>query len=130
VSASRRSILHAEPCFCDKISPEHSANRPSGLFDLRGAEVVFLIDAGVVAQAAPAPIMGAGTVARVLGRIAPAASLQPAQVNGHPALIIRLNGAIDTVIAVRIDDGRIHGLFAVRNPEKLSHMNHETALRR
>jgi RNA polymerase sigma-70 factor (ECF subfamily) len=76
------------------------------------------------------PIEGADTVAHVLGRIAAAASLQPAPVNGHPALIIRLNGAIDTVMAVRIDDGLITGLYAVRNPEKLSHMDRETALRR
>jgi RNA polymerase sigma-70 factor (ECF subfamily) len=44
--------------------------------------------------------------------------------------IIRLNGQIDTVIAVRIDDGLITGLYAARNPEKLSHMDRETALRR
>jgi hypothetical protein len=69
-------------------------------------------------------------VARILGRIAAAASLQPTQVNCYPALIIRLNGAIDTVIAVRIDDGLITGLYAVRNPEKLSHMEQETTLRR
>jgi RNA polymerase sigma-70 factor (ECF subfamily) len=69
-------------------------------------------------------------VADVLGRIATAASLQPAQVNGYPALILRLNGEIDTVIAMRIDDGLITGLYAVRNPEKLSRMERETALRR
>jgi hypothetical protein len=69
-------------------------------------------------------------VADVLGRIATAASLQPAQVNGYPALILRLNGEIDTVLAVRIDDGLITGLYAVRNPEKLAHMERETALRR
>jgi hypothetical protein len=54
----------------------------------------------------------------------------PAQVNGYPALILRLNGEIDTVIAVRIDDGLITGLYAVRNPDKLSHLKRETALRR
>jgi hypothetical protein len=69
-------------------------------------------------------------LAHILGRIAAAASLQPAQVNGHPALIVRLNGEIDTVIAVRIDDGLIIRLYAVRNPEKLSHMEQETTLRR
>ena len=55
---------------------------------------------------------------------------EPAQVNGYPALILRLDGEIDTVVAVRIDDGLITGLYAVRNPEKLSHMERETALRR
>ena len=100
------------------------------LLDILAPDVVFLGDGGGVKQAALAPVAGAGTVARVLGRIAAAASLQPAQVNGYPALIIRLNGEIDTVIAVRIDDGLITGLYAVRNPEKLSHMERETALRR
>jgi RNA polymerase sigma-70 factor, ECF subfamily len=80
-------------------------------------------------QATLSPVVGADRVARVLGRIA-AASLRPAQVNGHPALIIRLNGAIDTVVAVRIDDGRVTGLYAVRNPEKPAHMEGETVLRR
>ncbi len=36
----------------------------------------------------------------------------------------------DARLAVRIDDGLITGLYAVRNPEKLSHMQRETALRR
>ena len=81
-----------------------------------------------------APVVGAGRVARLLaaglGRIAAAASLQPVQVNGYPALILRLNGEIDGVIAVRIDDGLITGLYVVRNPEKLSHIEQETTLRR
>ncbi len=104
------------------------------LLDILAPDVVALSDGGGVKQAMPRPVVGAGRVARVLaaglGRIAAAASLQPAQVNGYPALILRLNGEIDTVIAVRIDDGLITGLYAVRNPEKLSHMERETTLRR
>ena len=97
-------------------------------------DVVFLGDGGGIKQAVPRPIVGAGKVGRLLalglGRIGAAASLQPAQVNGYPALILRLNGEINTVVAVRIDDGLITGLYAVRNPEKLSHMEQETTLRR
>ncbi len=100
------------------------------LLDTLAPDVVFLSDGGGVVPAALAPVAGADSVAHILGRIAAAASLQPAQVNGYPALIIRLNGKIDTVIAVRIHDGLITGLYAVRNPEKLSHMERETALRR
>ena len=100
------------------------------LLDILAPDVVFLGDGGGVVPAALAPVAGADTVAHILGRIAAAASLQPAQVNGYPALIIRLNGEIDTVIAVRINDGLITGLYAVRNPEKLSHMEQEAALRR
>jgi RNA polymerase sigma-70 factor (TIGR02957 family) len=104
------------------------------LLDILAPDVVFLGDGGGVVQTVPAPVVGAGRVARLLaiglGRIAAMASLQPAQVNGYPALILRLNGEIDTVIAVRIDDGLITGMYAVRNPEKLSHMEQETTLRR
>jgi RNA polymerase sigma-70 factor (ECF subfamily) len=100
------------------------------LLDILAPDVVFLGDGGGIAQAALAPVVGADNVAQVLGRIAAAALLQPAQVNGYPALIIRLNGDIDTVIAARTDGGLITGLYAVRNPEKLSHMQRETALRR
>ena len=102
------------------------------LLDILAPDVVFLGDGGGVKQAVLRPIVGADKVARLMAtglrRIAAVASLQPAQVNGYPALILRLNGEIDTVVAVRIDDGLVTGLYAMRNPEKLSHMERETAL--
>ncbi|WP_328408096.1 RNA polymerase sigma-70 factor [Nocardia sp. NBC_00403] len=100
------------------------------LLDLLAPDVVLLGDGGGVVQAALSPVVGAGSVAAVLGRIAATASLQPAQVNGNPALILRLNGEIDTVVAVRIDEGLITGLYAVRNPAKLSRVEQETAVSR
>lgn len=100
------------------------------LLDILAPDVVLLTDGGGVVQAALAPVVGADQVAHVLGRIAAAMSLQPTQVNGDPALIVRLGGEIDTVMAMRIDDGLITGLYAVRNPEKLSHLERETTLRR
>ena len=104
------------------------------LLDILAPDVVLLGDGGGVKQAVLRPIVGADKVARLLatgmGRITAAVSLQPVQVNGYPALILRLNDEINTVIAVRIDDGLITGLYAVRNPEKLSHMQRETGLRR
>jgi RNA polymerase sigma-70 factor (ECF subfamily) len=51
-----------------------------------------------------------------------------AQVNGYSALILRLEGEIDSVLAVRIDEGLITGLYAVRNPQKLLHLQRETVL--
>ncbi|MBZ9638292.1 RNA polymerase sigma-70 factor [Streptomyces sp. PSKA30] len=100
------------------------------LLDILAPDVVLLTDGGGVVQAALAPVVGADQVAHVLGRITAAMSLQPTQVNGDPALIVRLGGEIDTVMAMRIDDGLITGLYAVRNPEKLSHLERETTLRR
>ncbi|WP_419197669.1 RNA polymerase sigma-70 factor [Microbispora hainanensis] len=100
------------------------------LLDILAPDIVFLADGGGLKQAAPTPIVGADQVAHLLSRLAPAASLQPAHVNGHPALIIRADGHVDTVITVRIDDGLITGLYAVRNPEKLSHMEREITVTR
>jgi len=104
-----------------------------GLLDLLAPDVVFLGDGGGVAEAALSPVVGAGRVARLLalglGRI-DAASLHQAQVNGYPALILRVDGEVDTVVAVHVDDGLIKGLYAVRNPAKLAHLERETTLRR
>jgi RNA polymerase sigma-70 factor (ECF subfamily) len=104
-----------------------------GLLDILAPDVVFLGDGGGIKQAVLRPVVGADKVARLLasglGRI-DAQSLHPAQVNGFPALVLRIDDAIDTVVALRIDDGLVTGLYAVRNPEKLSHMEEAIALRR
>jgi RNA polymerase sigma-70 factor (TIGR02957 family) len=90
------------------------------LLDILAPDVVLLGDGGGIKQTVARPIVGAGKVGRLLvaalGRITAGASLHAAEVNGHPALIVRLDGAIDTVIAVRLDEGRITGLYAMRNP--------------
>ncbi|MCG8928401.1 RNA polymerase sigma-70 factor [Lentzea sp. CC55] len=103
------------------------------LLDLLAPDVVFLGDGGGVKQAVPRPVVGASKVARLLlGGLLKVTGweMEPAQVNGYPALVVRFGGELDTVIAVRLEDGRISGLYAVRNPEKLSHMDRETSLRR
>ncbi|PWU43780.1 RNA polymerase subunit sigma-24 [Micromonospora globispora] len=104
------------------------------LLDILAPDVVLLGDGGGVKQAVPRPIVGVDKVARLLvggwGKVPGVTSLRPAQVNGHPALVVRLDGELDTVLALRIDDGLISGIYAVRNPEKLSHMERETALSR
>jgi RNA polymerase sigma-70 factor (TIGR02957 family) len=104
------------------------------LVDVLAPDVVMLSDGGGVKQALQRPITGANRVARVLGlglpRIVGEVSVEPVQINGGPALIIRIDGEIDNVVAVRIDDGLISGLYIVRNPQKLSYVQHETALGR
>jgi RNA polymerase sigma-70 factor (TIGR02957 family) len=100
------------------------------LLDILAPDVVLIGDGGGVVPAALAPIVGAAGVAEVLRRITPAVSPTMTQVNGYPALILRRDGGTDTVLTVRIDEGLITGLYAVRNPEKLSHMERETTLRR
>ncbi|WP_067837675.1 RNA polymerase sigma-70 factor [Nocardia lijiangensis] len=104
------------------------------LLDLLAPDVVLLGDGGGVVQAVLRPIVGADRVARLLAagtpRIAGEISTEPVQVNGRPALIVRIDGEIDDVVAMRIDDGLITGLYVVRNPEKLSRVERETTVSR
>jgi RNA polymerase sigma-70 factor (TIGR02957 family) len=103
------------------------------LLDLLAPDVVFLGDGGGVARAVLSPVVGATKVAAVLAaglRRIDAAALQHVQVNGHPALVLRVDGEPDTVVAVRLDGGLVTGLYAVRNPAKLSHLDRQTALTR
>jgi RNA polymerase sigma-70 factor (TIGR02957 family) len=103
------------------------------LLDLLAPDVVFLGDGGGVVQAVLRPVVGADQVAGLLAglpRFGGERSVGPAQINGCPALIVRRNGEIDSVVAVRIDEGKITGLYVVRNPEKLSRVEQETAVSR
>jgi RNA polymerase sigma-70 factor (TIGR02957 family) len=103
------------------------------LLDLLAPDVVFLGDGGGVVQTVLRPVVGADQVAGLLAglpRFWGGRSVEPAQINGCPALIVRRNGEIDSVVAVRIDEGKIAGLYVVRNPEKLSRVGQEPAVSR
>ncbi|GAA2119568.1 RNA polymerase sigma-70 factor [Actinomadura alba] len=104
------------------------------LLDILAPDVVLLSDGGGLKQTVPRPIVGAGKVGRLLGaglnRLGAEASVEPVQVNGYPGLIMRRNGELDTVVAMRVEDGLITGFYFVRNPEKLSRVEQETALSR
>jgi RNA polymerase sigma-70 factor (TIGR02957 family) len=104
------------------------------LLDILAPDIVLLGDGGGVKQAVPRPIVGADKVARLLGaglgRVGADISVEPAQVNGCPALILRLNGELDGVMAMRFDDGLVTGLYYVRNPDKLSRIDQETPVSR
>ncbi|MFC9293669.1 RNA polymerase sigma-70 factor [Streptomyces sp. NPDC057011] len=105
-----------------------------GLLDLLAPDVVALSDGGDIKQAVPRPIVGAEKVGRMLAAgvavWGPVATVEPAQINGHPALVVRIDGEIDLVVALRIDEGAITGIYSVRNPEKLTRMERETAVSR
>lgn len=104
------------------------------LVDVLAPDVVLLSDGGGIKQALPRPITGATRVARLLAvgvpKISGEASVERVLINGFPALIVRLDGEIDNVVALRMDEGLITGLYIVRNPQKLSYVQRETTLHR
>ncbi|CAM5734706.1 RNA polymerase sigma-70 factor OS=Streptomyces alboniger OX=132473 GN=CP975_13940 PE=3 SV=1 [Streptomyces alboniger] len=105
---------------------------PQGLLYVLAPEVVLMGDGGGIKQAALRPITGADKVARFmiggLGKNERPITVTPTVVNGSPALLVRLDGEIDGVMAIRLENARITGLYYVRNPEKLSRLESETPL--
>ncbi|MBX3303195.1 MAG: hypothetical protein KF693_13355 [Nitrospira sp.] len=103
-----------------------------GLLDILTPGVVLVADGGGVKQAVLRPIVGAEKVVRLiaggLGKSKATFTAEHTMINGNPALVLRLNGEIDGVMCVRVEDARIAILYYVRNPEKLSHIDSETLL--
>lgn len=103
-----------------------------GFLDVLAPEVVLVGDGGGIKQAAVRPIVGADKVARFmlggLGKSKLPIAVAPTVVNGSPALLVHLDGEIDGVMAFRLEDGLITGLYYVRNPQKLTRVASETPL--
>ncbi|KAK1180522.1 RNA polymerase sigma-70 factor [Streptomyces sp. NBS 14/10] len=101
-----------------------------GLLDVLAPEVVLMSDGGGVRQAARRPVVGADKVARYIvgGSAGVTLTGEPTVVNGSPGLVLRVDGETDGVIAIRVEDDRIVGLYYVRNPEKLTRVGSETPL--
>jgi RNA polymerase sigma-70 factor (ECF subfamily) len=103
-----------------------------GLLDVLAPDVVAISDGGGIKQATPRPVIGAGKVARFivggLTRNDVALTVEATTVNGSPALALYVDGELDGVIAMRVEDTRIAGLYYVRNPQKLSRVDSEIPL--
>jgi hypothetical protein len=76
--------------------------------------------------------VGADKVARYIiggvGKAEVALTGDPTVVNGYPALLVCVDGELDGVLAIRVEDARITGFYYVRNPEKLTRVESETPL--
>ncbi|WP_406052573.1 RNA polymerase sigma-70 factor [Kribbella sp. NBC_00889] len=102
------------------------------LLDVLAPDVVLVSDGGGLKLTALRPIVGAekairmfvGSVQKVGGTL----TTEPTVVNGNPALLFRCDGKLDGVVALRIEDAHVTGMHYVRNPDKLSRLESETAL--
>ncbi|MGD1218355.1 RNA polymerase sigma-70 factor [Streptomyces krungchingensis] len=105
-----------------------------GLLDVLAPDVVLLSDGGGVKQAAVRPVVGSSKVARFIIGGAGKAEAEITSVttvfNGNPALVLHLDGEMDGVMTVRVEDARVTGIYYVRNPEKLTRVASETRLTR
>ncbi|WJV44621.1 RNA polymerase sigma-70 factor [Streptomyces flavofungini] len=100
-----------------------STGEVQALMDLLAPDVVQISDGGGKVVAARRPIVGSAEVARfVLGVIkttTEATRVEYATYNGMPAARFVTDGELDWLVAFEIHDGRIAGLYGMRNPDKL-----------
>jgi RNA polymerase sigma-70 factor, ECF subfamily len=95
-------------------------------------DVKMISDGGGKKPAALNPLHGVGTVAAFLGGIARKApkgiEVRPAIVNDSPAVLVLLEGAIDTLFALEIRAEKISAIYVSRNPDKLEAVSKATGL--
>lgn len=99
---------------------------PQALLAVLAPQVVLMSDGGGIKHAALRPVTGAERVARMfaggIGKVEGTITTEPTVINGNPALLVRLDGEIDGVMAISVENSGITGLYYVRNPEKLTHV--------
>ena len=101
------------------------------------ADVGLWSDGGGKALAARRPVLGRDhVVALLLGirRTAPATGIalesvthEIVEVNGEPAIVMRVAGAIEAVYVPAVEEGAIAALRIVRNPDKLTYISRQLA---
>ncbi|MEU3603977.1 RNA polymerase sigma-70 factor [Streptomyces sp. NPDC035033] len=105
---------------------------PQEFLDLLAPDIVLVSDGGGIKRAALRPVVGADKVTRFYlgGSLKAEATVttELTAVNGGPALAVLVDGELDGVLAMHVENGRISGLYYVRNPEKLARVTAETPL--
>jgi RNA polymerase sigma-70 factor (ECF subfamily) len=95
-------------------------------------DAVCVSDGGATKRAARRPVVGAARVARLFVNLTrkygAEGSYALATINGCPGLIVTLGGTVDMAVAFELADGRIGSIWAVRNPDKLSHLVEHAAI--
>ena len=94
------------------------------LLDILAPDVVLLSDGGGKVRTVNRVLVGSGEVGRFLAAmsgmvVASSVRSRVANVNGQPALLTYLDGALDTVFLFDATSAGITAIYAVRNPEKL-----------
>ncbi len=134
--AERRPRVEATPSEREQVMQGFLAAVATGdiqsLMDVLAPDVVLVTDGGGVKKAALRPILGRDKVVRFLDAVSEGleAVADVVVVNGAPALRIVLDGELDTVASMVVEDGLVTGLYVVRNPAKLARLDAVVTLTR
>jgi RNA polymerase sigma-70 factor (ECF subfamily) len=82
------------------------------------------------APADPGPGQGAAVPGGAATKGGPIDAVHRTLVNGRPALAFVIDGRVDTLLTILVEDGVVAGLYAVRNPAKLTRLDEAVTLTR
>jgi len=115
--SARRSVL-------ERFATAIRTQDKSALLELVAQKASWTSDGGGRARAALKVIRGRERVVRfvmaVLGRLVDQFAFEMIAVNGEPALALRVDGSLFSIITVRTDGLRILDIYTVLNPDKLA----------
>ena len=132
----RRPRADVSPGRCDEVIGKFLAAASTGdiksLMDVLAPDVVLVTDGGGFKKAALRPILGRDKVIRFLDAVAPqeGSRADVVLVNGAPALRVFLDGELDSIGSMLVEDGLVTGIYWVRNPAKLARLDEVVALTR
>jgi RNA polymerase sigma-70 factor (ECF subfamily) len=114
-----------------------SEGSEAGLTSVLAEDIGFWSDGGGKVLAARRPIFGRDQVVSLLlgfRRTAPAigvplesVTLDIVEVNGEPAVLLRVAGRLDGVYVMAVEEGAITAIRVVRNPDKLTYIEQQLA---
>ncbi|SNT37680.1 RNA polymerase sigma-70 factor, ECF subfamily [Asanoa hainanensis] len=109
-------------------------NDLQALMAVLAPNVVVVSDGGGIKIAAPRPVVGAEKAIRFfvgsMRKVGGTLTTELTVINGNPALLFRVDGELDGVAALGIENGRVTDIWYVRNPEKLTRVESPTPLSR
>ncbi|MFC4783201.1 RNA polymerase sigma-70 factor [Nocardioides sp. MAHUQ-72] len=132
----RRPRADVSPSLRDEVIGKFLLAASTGditsLMDVLAPDVVLVTDGGGFKKAALRPILGRDKVIRFLDGVTPQEGAQAdvVVVNGAPALRVLLDGELDSIGSLLVEDGLVTGIYWVRNPAKLARLGKVVSLTR
>jgi RNA polymerase sigma-70 factor, ECF subfamily len=132
----RAAIAEKRP-LVERFVRAFSEGSEAGLTSVLAEDIGFWSDGGGKVLAARRPIFGRAQVVSLLmgfRRTGPAigvplesVTFDIIEVNGEPAVLLRVDGRLDSVYVMAVEGGAITAIRVVRNPDKLTYIGHQLA---
>jgi RNA polymerase sigma-70 factor (ECF subfamily) len=125
---------HSRRAVAERFARAFASGDGAELTALLARDVGIWSDGGGKAIAARRPVIGREAVVNFLiglhrtalaAGVARDATLAIEDVNAEPALVLRIGRRLETIFVLSIEDGAIAGIRALRNPDKLAHIDRQ-----